>query len=307
MSGSDNIFGINFQIDASMVLILKNIKKINNFKVEGDYEDLELELINGHKIFAQMKSVRRSTDNPKNHNKLDSAIKSLSKVPLNPKYSMVYCSNQKSPFINSYLSSDLKTIKEVKLNDLPEVAVKLVKDLFVKYQCSSDFLDRFDIISIPYFDSVDTYIKRKFIINEVKDFLELNRIDLAPEQLRSKWYKYLEDIGANKTKPVSREMFLFVIVIVDIDQNYNMLSEEFPNKKQLMFFDRFINKVTFDYKYSNLIFMDGDIDNISELFTDDEYLPDIDKKLDIVEKVKYVIRSKENMVKKIKEGLENDN
>ena len=51
------VFGFDFQINAAIVLMLKNIQELKSLKLEGDYEDIELELENGSYILAQAKSV----------------------------------------------------------------------------------------------------------------------------------------------------------------------------------------------------------------------------------------------------------
>lgn len=38
------MFGFDFQINAAIVLMLKNIKSLETIRIEGNYEDIELQL-----------------------------------------------------------------------------------------------------------------------------------------------------------------------------------------------------------------------------------------------------------------------
>ena len=55
-------FGWDFQSNAAIVLMLKNISMASSVKVEGEHEDIEIFLNDGQKIFAQAKSVERPYD-----------------------------------------------------------------------------------------------------------------------------------------------------------------------------------------------------------------------------------------------------
>ena len=54
-------FGFDFQVNAAIVLMLENIQELNSLKLEGNYEDIELELNTGEYILAQAKSVEKSS------------------------------------------------------------------------------------------------------------------------------------------------------------------------------------------------------------------------------------------------------
>lgn len=67
------LFGIDFQTNAAIVLMLENIKEMSTVRVEGE-EDIEIQLNDGSYVLAQAKSVVdsstdynnvRSTGHPK--------------------------------------------------------------------------------------------------------------------------------------------------------------------------------------------------------------------------------------------------
>ena len=53
------VFGFDFQVNAAIVLFLENIKEVNRLRLEGNYEDIELELNTGEMILAQAKAVEK--------------------------------------------------------------------------------------------------------------------------------------------------------------------------------------------------------------------------------------------------------
>lgn len=73
------MFGFDFQVNAAIVLMLENIKHVKSLRLEGDHEDIEIELDDSKFILAQAKAVVNSSVDFKNVRKnLKKAICSLS-------------------------------------------------------------------------------------------------------------------------------------------------------------------------------------------------------------------------------------
>ncbi len=73
------LFGFDFQVNAAVVLMLENVMDFETIKLEGNYEDIELQLTNGEHILAQAKAVEKSSIDFKNVRKnLKNALISLS-------------------------------------------------------------------------------------------------------------------------------------------------------------------------------------------------------------------------------------
>lgn len=54
---SSVIFGFDFQINAAIVLAFENIKNLESIKIESNYEDIDISLIDNSHILAQAKSI----------------------------------------------------------------------------------------------------------------------------------------------------------------------------------------------------------------------------------------------------------
>lgn len=55
------VFGFDFQVNAAIVLFLENIEEVEKICLEGNYEDIELELSSGKMILAQAKAVEKAS------------------------------------------------------------------------------------------------------------------------------------------------------------------------------------------------------------------------------------------------------
>lgn len=73
------VFGFDFQVNAAIVLMIENIEDLKSLRLEGNYEDIEIELENNQYILAQAKAVERSSSDFRNVRKnLEKSLISLS-------------------------------------------------------------------------------------------------------------------------------------------------------------------------------------------------------------------------------------
>lgn len=63
---SSVIFGFAFQVNAAIILMLDNVIDLKSLHLEGNYEDIQIELNNGQHILAQAKSVVNSSSDFRN-------------------------------------------------------------------------------------------------------------------------------------------------------------------------------------------------------------------------------------------------
>ena len=61
------VFGFDFQVNSAIVLFLENIKDVKSLCLEGNYEDIEIELNNGQYILAQAKAVEKASTDFRKH------------------------------------------------------------------------------------------------------------------------------------------------------------------------------------------------------------------------------------------------
>lgn len=49
------MFGFEFQVNAAIILMLRNIKSLDTIRIEGNYEDIELQLTDGEKFWHKQR------------------------------------------------------------------------------------------------------------------------------------------------------------------------------------------------------------------------------------------------------------
>ena len=78
-NASPEVFGFDFQVNATIFLLLDNIKEVKAVRMEGASEDIELTMKSGNQIMAQAKGiVKGSSDFSNVRRNLKKAIKTLS-------------------------------------------------------------------------------------------------------------------------------------------------------------------------------------------------------------------------------------
>ena len=93
-------FGYEFQSNAAIMLMLKNIVTASAVKVEGQTEDVEITLNNGNAIYAQAKAVFNPYDDYSNVlSKLKDGLRTLDNASKQPNVEqLIYVTNSPNPF-----------------------------------------------------------------------------------------------------------------------------------------------------------------------------------------------------------------
>ncbi|MDR0942238.1 MAG: hypothetical protein LBM19_01305 [Holosporales bacterium] len=130
-------FGFEFQSNAAIVLMLKNIKSAEFVKVEGEYEDIEITLDSGKKFYSQVKAVFDPEDTSNLNKKLKDALKSMNDVPdTEPIEQLIYVTNSPNPFNEERTMFAFSSgYNFYKLDKLP----KLCEDKIIKLCDDNDF------------------------------------------------------------------------------------------------------------------------------------------------------------------------
>ncbi len=89
---SASSFGWNFQSNAGIFLFLKYLKAAESIKIESKLQDIEIQLLSGHKILAQAKSAQDYTVATDKKEKFKDALISLAKFSDNGDQ-LIYISN----------------------------------------------------------------------------------------------------------------------------------------------------------------------------------------------------------------------
>ena len=154
-NASPEVFGFDFQINATIFLLLDNIKEVKTVRMEGASEDIELTMNDGNQIMAQAKGVvKGSSDFSHVRSKLSDAIRTLSSADNTSVEQLILITNSKN------LSDDAK---------------KVIDDIVERLDVS---LDR-DKFQIYYFMFETDNLKTRYAVIEekIRDFI--NQLSLG--------------------------------------------------------------------------------------------------------------------------------
>lgn len=202
------LFGFSFQANAGIIIMLKNIERLDSIRLEGAAEDIELKLSDGLVICAQAKAVEQPYTNFQNvKSKFYQAIKSLSGA--SKKYGkaiekLIYVTNSPDPLHGEGLKPLIDNDTYLGFNDLP-VGTQgfILKKIEEKGRDIPP--EKLHIYVIP-FATDDLQQRFKYVREAVNDFVG-SLISNAPlafgAKLMKRWQNDLFNSGTIKDTSVS--------------------------------------------------------------------------------------------------------
>ncbi|MBQ0044243.1 MAG: hypothetical protein KBT05_04390 [Bacteroidales bacterium] len=226
------MFGINFQVNAAIVLMLENIKTLKTLRLEGE-EDIEMQLEGNNYILAQAKAVVKSSTD------FGNVRKSFSKALLSLSEAAEHVSGEKSLIVitnslNPLKDDELKLIiagrqTRRKYTELPESSKKIIADILSNNKDIKTPLNLEDLsIHVLPFETDNDYEKYKIVLDVISDFLGM--FDIRFEGLRTKlhdiWSNSVFDSGTkvNRKIKLTKQDIVWPLIVSVIDKKY--LSEE---------------------------------------------------------------------------------
>lgn len=247
-NASPEMFGFDFQINATIFLLLDNIKEVKAVRMEGASEDIELTMNDGNQIMAQAKGVvKGSSDFSNVRRNLQKAIGTLSAADNKFVDQLILITNSQNP-LNEDSSKGFfygpPTV--VGYTDLSDEAKKVIDDIVERLDISFD-KNKFQIYYFMF--ETDNMRTRYAVIEEkVRDFinqLNLGQI-LSATELMHIWQNDIFHNGSqtDTTINVSKKEIVWPVIALTLDKH--MPAEYIEDFDQGL-----INEVT--AQYSNLI------------------------------------------------------
>lgn len=206
------VFGFDFQVNAAIVLMIENIEDLKSLRLEGNYEDIEIELENNQYILAQAKAVERSSSDFRNVRKnLEKSLISLSEG--NQKVDaqrLILITNSPNPLNEEASRSIFWGDAHREFLSLPESSQELIRRYLDNINQPLD-TDKFMIQILPF--ETDNDIERyKVVKRVVDDFIgDLNlNIPGLGKKLLSIWHEEVFENGTKRFKKFVADMKLLV-------------------------------------------------------------------------------------------------
>ncbi len=321
-------FGFDFQTNAAIILMLDNIECLSSLRLEGNYEDIELSLVDGECIFAQAKAIEKSSSDFRNvrHN-LKDALLTLSEAASKKKAKqLVFITNSPNPIKEDASRSIFYGLSRRPFSSLPSSSQKIISDFTNTIDVPLD-LNRFLIQVVP-FETDDERERYKVIKQEIDDFIGNLNLDIPGigKKLLCIWQNSIFHNASKKDSSIllSKKDLIWPLIAISTDierlgelpeivdgalydevlRKYNALINTWTDRFEL-YTSILYSFTSFNYdqdKYKNKI-----IAFISEKYMD--YLPEFEIKNEdkevqeaLVKIVLYAVLNGRFSIQKIKNG-----
>jgi len=229
------VFGFDFQVNSAIVLFLENIKEVERLRLEGNYEDIELELASGEKILAQAKAVEKASSDFSNVRKnLKKALTSLAEAgaKINAR-ELIMITNSPNPFNDDMSRSAFYGHAHRGYGTLPPSAKKIVDEYLAEIDNVFD-TSKLKIQVLPFEtdDEVERYKVIMECINAFTGSINASAYGMGQKLLET-WHWQVFDNGGKKDasiKLTKKDMIWPILVkITEIEQCEESFLEQFDS------------------------------------------------------------------------------
>lgn len=260
------MFGIDFQVNAAIVLFLENVKDAKSLRMEGE-EDIDLNLNDGRKILAQAKSVQRPREDFRNvRANLRKALQSLSEAAAKNKVKeLIFITNSPNPFNEEH--AQFYGASWQSFADLTEHERNLIEKYLADIHNPLD-TSLFKLQILPFATSDDRE-RYKIVKQSIDDFLldDEMRIygNISTKTLMNIWQSNMMGSGTKKDRKItlSKRELIWPIIVMLID------TEDLPDE----FFEDY-DEPTYDEvleKYKELIYIQSERFNFTTQVLNDYF------------------------------------
>lgn len=323
------VFGFDFQTNAAIVLMLENIKEMSMIRLEG-IEDIEITLENGNHIFAQAKSVVKSSSDFKNVlSNLKKSIKSLSEAYHSDPQKvreLIYITNSQNPFKEKNRSNIFYGPSQRLYETLPVTLQNKITKILEEIEFPLD--TKLLKIQILPFETDNDKERYKIVYDAIGDFLsQLSVNTINRHYLHNMWsYDIFKSGSRDNNKNIflkKKEIIWPMIVYITESEDYeeydidsseieeltssykeiiNICSEKYEFvTKVLSLYNNFTNYENKKDKLSK--FIESEYSNFRYLFNDTSLMLSQDLQNMLIRIILRNIIRKRLQIEKIKKGV----
>ncbi|MDR2457643.1 MAG: hypothetical protein LBD41_04095 [Clostridiales Family XIII bacterium] len=215
-------FGWDFQSNAAIILMLRNIKRATEVKVEGENEDIEIKSEDKYLLMSQVKAVMDPQDFTNVKQKLKKGLQTLSDAAKTLEVEkLVYVTNSPNPFNNKetmyMFSSPLNLIP---FSELPDSCKQTINNIcFDKnYELDTNLL----MICVIQFYGEDTVERYKVLLSNTIEFLNsIKATNISAGELLEYWQHSFYINASQKTAVITKKSMIWPIIVLTCDANDN--------------------------------------------------------------------------------------
>lgn len=247
-NASPTNFGFEYQINVAIYFMFWYLKDILTIRVEGEKEDVEIQLKDKKKLMIQAKSQAIDLSDTTNLNRnLKSALTGLSESDNSDVQFLFYACNSIDPLNSKKNDFDepgvgIKKYKELNNDSKNAIDSQVESILNAKGEEYNIDREKLVIIRIPFFGDFGDQ-RYKYIISKEKEKLSLMSENLVnrANTIRQYWEsKFLDNSSSNPKITIKKDEICNCIILTELD-NYDF-SKVYENLE--------IDETAFDEAYS---------------------------------------------------------
>lgn len=227
------LFGFDFQINAAIVLMLENMADLSSLRLEGNHEDIEIEMTDGKYILAQAKGVEKAgTDFSHVRENLKKALHSLSEGARDTETrKLILITNSPNPLNEEASKSLFYGEAHRDFDTLPDSSKELIKKYLQEVDQPLD-TSQFMIQVLP-FETDNEEERFKVVHTKVDDFigeLDINRPGIT-KKLMTIWQDNVFQNGTKSDAEIKLRkkdiVWPVIMLVTDVEQAGDKFSEYF--------------------------------------------------------------------------------
>lgn len=208
-------FGWEFQSNAAIMLMLKNIEKASKVKVEGENEDVEITFSNGKMLMAQAKAVEDPDDFRNVKGKLEAGLRTLDAASkIADVEQLVFVTNSPNPFNNVRTMYKFSSpLNIVPFSELPQSCQKSINDICSKggYSIDTSMLT----VCVLQFHGKSEDERYKVLQSHIGEFLnELDARSVSTSQILLLWQHSFAVNATQRTAVITKESMVWPIIAI---------------------------------------------------------------------------------------------
>lgn len=211
-------FGWEFQSNAAIMLMLKNIVEASKVKVEGETEDIEIIFSNGKILMAQAKSVEKPDDFSHVKRNLEASLRTLNAASkITDVEQLVFVTNSPNPFNNIRTMHKFSSpLNMAPFSELPPSCQKSITDICSKngYSMDTSMLK----VCVMQFHGESEDERYKVLQSLTMEFLNGLGVDkVSANQMLSLWQNSFRVNASQRTSAITKESMVWPIIAVQCE------------------------------------------------------------------------------------------
>ncbi len=220
VNASSTMAGFQFQVNVAIYFMLRYLKDIDSIRVEGEKEDVEVNLKDKHRYMIQAKAQTIDLkDNKNNAKNLKDALKTLANADGKDVQYLFYASNMSDPLNSSDEVFKKYDIVTKMYNELSKKSQQKIDNQIANLNGIDINKNKLVIIRIPFFGEFDEE-KYKFIFQTAKEVFSImgdNLVNKSNTIIRKMESKFNNNGTDKKENVITKEDFCNWIILTEIE------------------------------------------------------------------------------------------